>query len=151
MRKLALLLLFAVVAGCHSAAPSRNVAPDEAEKLLINRNWLDHMPKSETERLHVFRFVPNMGGGVFQDRTLYAGQFELFTFERTGEQIRFDLPHTGEKKTVGYTIEALDDGQDGLDLKLTLDGSPRGPSVYYGMRRESAADLDASLRTLINR
>ncbi len=153
MRKLALSLLLAVAAGCHDTASSRILPPEEAQQVLLDRNWLDRMPQSESDRLHVFRFVPKMGGGVYQDRTLFAGQFELFTFQRSGEEIHFDLPHTGDKKVVRYRIESLEGGEvkDGLDLKLTLDGSPRGPSVYYGMKRESGADLDGSLRALLTR
>ena len=112
----------------------------------------DRRPETERDRLHVYRFVPSMGGGVFQDRTLYQGQFELFRFAASGDTIEFDLPHTGEKKTVRYVIDPLGDGErrGPLDLALRLDGSPRGPSLYFGTRRE-AADLDAGLRLLLDR
>src|SRR5579871_4702985 len=120
MRTARLAIALALL-GC--APRDQHLPPDEARALLINRNWLDRLPESARDRLHVFRFVPSMGGGVFQDRTLYKGEFELFTFEAGGER------------------------RGPLDLRLILDGSPRGPSVYYGMRRESA-DLDASLRSL---
>jgi len=146
MRTARLAIALALL-GC--APRDQHLPPDEARALLINRNWLDRLPESARDRLHVFRFVPSMGGGVFQDRTLYKGEFELFTFEAGGDRIRFDLPHTGERRDVRYRIDALGDGErrGPLDLRLILDGSPRGPSVYYGMRRESA-DLDASLRSL---
>jgi hypothetical protein len=130
--------LFAL-AGCHSAAPS-GLAPDEARRLLPDRTWIDRMPRSESDRLHVFRFIPSMGSGIYQDRTLYAGQFELFRFEHTGEQIRFDLPHRGERKTARYRIEEVQERP--FDLKLTIEGSPRGPSVYYGSRGRSG-ELEA--------
>ena len=57
-------------------------------KLLIDRNWIDRMPQTERDKLHVYRFVPSMGGGVFQDRTLYKGTFELFHFEASGDELR---------------------------------------------------------------
>ncbi|MSP58792.1 MAG: hypothetical protein EXR72_00345 [Myxococcales bacterium] len=142
-------LLFVLASGCTSAPADRTLPEGEARALLIDRNWIDRLPEGHGDRLHVFRFVPRMGGGVYQDRTLFAGQFELFTFEHTGDEIRFRLPHAGERKTVRYRIETLapDQAHGPLDLRLTLEGSPRGPSVYYGGRTEKG-DLDASLEAL---
>lgn len=146
------LLLLACAAGCQRAPAATALAPNEARSLLTERNWIDKLPESAEEKLHVYRFVPSMGGGVYQDRTLYAGQFELFTFEATGEEIRFNLHHTGQKLSSRYRIEALPPGQTKgpLDLKLTVENDPRGPKVYYGARREKA-DLDEALRALAPR
>ena len=137
--------------GCQMPTPGTPLPPEEARQLLCNRNWIDRLPQNEKEHLNVFRFVPHMGGGVFQDRTLFAGTFELFAFEHSGTQIRFDLLHKKEKKTVPYRIEALDKAKGPLDLRLVLDESPRGPSVYYGIRREGGTtlqELDAALAAL---
>src|SRR5258705_1727791 len=135
MRHLAWILVTGLaLAAC--SKKSASIAGDEAKQLLIDRNWLDRMPETERDRLHVYRFVPNMGGGVFQDRTLYKGTFELFTFEATGDEIRFNLPETGEKPTSHYTIESVD-GPEPFDLKLTIPDDPRGPKVYYGWPGET--------------
>src|SRR4051812_40875021 len=80
MRTLSMLALTAALAACSSSKPSKQVSADEAKNLLIDRNWLDTYPQTERDKLHVYRFVPNMGGGVFQDRTLFKGVFELFSF-----------------------------------------------------------------------
>src|SRR4051812_31444438 len=77
MRKL--LLLSLALTACSSK--SKAVDGDEAQKLLIDRNWIDRMPETERDKLYVYRFVPNMGGGVYQDRTIFKGTFELFKFE----------------------------------------------------------------------
>ena len=141
----ALLLVTAALAGCQRPA-TKAVPPEEAQRLLLNRNWLDVLPQTDRDRLHVFRFVPSMGGGVYQDRTLYAGSFELFQFERTGEEIRFLLPHKKERATARYRIDALQPGEvENFDLRLQLDRSPRGPATYYGWREDSAADIAAAL------
>jgi hypothetical protein len=129
------LVLVIALAACSSK--SKSISTDEAAKLLLDRNWIDRMPKTEREKLHVYRFVPNMGGGVFQDRTLFKGTFELFTFKVDGDHILFDLPETGEKVTSQFHIEAVD-GPAPFDLKLTVWSDPRGPTTYYGMRRETA-------------
>jgi hypothetical protein len=127
----------------HAALP-----PNEAQKLLLDRNWLDRVPQKVDDKLHVYRFVPSMGGGVFQDRTIFFGTFELFTFEADGTRIRFNLLHTGDKRISTYTIEPLaTPGPDGVDLLLTITDDPRGPKRYYGWRKETR-DLDGQLAAL---
>src|SRR6476660_5469235 len=74
-------------------------------KLLIDRNWIDRMPRTERDKLHVYRFVPTMGGGVFQDRTLYKGTFELFRFKIEGDHIRFVMPETKQNERSQFKIE----------------------------------------------
>ena len=129
------LLVIAAIAAC-SSRTSPSVSADQAKSLLIDRNWLDRMPTSDRDRLHVYRFVPAMGGGVFQDRTLYKGVFELFTFEATGDEIRFNLPETKTKVTSVYAIDEVS-GKEPFDLRLTIFDDPRGPRVYYGIRSET--------------
>ncbi len=116
-------------AGCGSSETA--IPADEARSELINRNWIDVWPESKDDRLHVLRFVPSMGGGVYQDRNVFEGAFELFTFEATGEEIRFVFPGRGESKVTGYRIERVE-GPAPFNRRLVLDDSPRGPAVYYG-------------------
>jgi hypothetical protein len=133
-----IILLLAALAACSS--PGRTtVSTEEAGALLIDRNWLDRMPETERDRLFVYRFVPSMGGGVFQDRTLFKGTFELFSFTVERDQIRFVLHETKDKVTSRFTIERVD-GPAPFDLKLTIPDDPRGPKVYYGMRGETDRD-----------
>jgi hypothetical protein len=128
-------LPFVLAAACSSPEPSR-IADGEAARLLIDRNWIDHMPETHSDRLHVFRFVPKMGGGVFQDRTLFKGEFELFVFRVHGSELDFVFPDNGDRVRSGFRIEKVD-GPSPFDLKLTIDASPRGPRVYYGIRAET--------------
>ena len=127
-----------VLAACssESRAPETRVAPTDAAKLLIDRNWIDHMPQTHTDRLHVFRFVPTMGCGVFQDRTLFKGEFELFVFRVHDSELDFVFPDNGDRVRSSFRIEKVD-GPTPFDLKLTIDASPRGPRVYYGIRAET--------------
>lgn len=133
-----LVLLVCLGAACSSKSPT-SVPPDAAGKLLIDRNWIDRMPQTHDDKLHVYRFVPTMGGGVFQDRTLFKGTFELFKFKITGDLVEFDLPQTREKATSQFRIETVD-GPAPFDLKLTIFSDPRGPGVYYGIRAETDRD-----------
>ncbi len=139
MRSMLVLVLAALAACSSSSSSSRQVSADEAKNLLLDRNWLDRMPETERDRLHVYRFVPSMGGGVFQDRTLFKGTFELFSFRVKDGAIQFTLHETHDEVTSPFTIEAVD-GPKPFDLKLTIPGDPRGPKVYYGVRAETDRD-----------
>src|SRR5438105_9577222 len=125
------LALSAAITAC-SKAPDHRLSANDARDVLINRNWIDRMPENTTDKLHVYRFVPSMGGGVFQDRTLYKGTFELFHFSAKGDELHFVLPETHEDLVSKFRIDAVD-GPEPFDLKLTIEADPRGPSVYYGM------------------
>jgi hypothetical protein len=139
MRTLSMLAVTAALAACSSSKPSQAVSAEEAKNLLIDRNWLDTYPQTERDKLHVYRFVPSMGGGVFQDRTLFKGVFELFSFSATGSEIKFTLHETHDEVTSAYTIEPVD-GPEPFDLKLVIASDPRGPKIYYGIKSETDVD-----------
>ena len=142
------VLLVATLAACSTTVKHRDVDDAEARKLLLDRNWIEHMPQTERDHFHVYRFVPSMGGGVFQDRTIFKGTFELFQFETAADEIRFNLLETHDKVVSKFRIEEVD-GPEPFDLKLTIAADPRGPQVYYGMRAETDRDgtkLEARLR-----
>jgi hypothetical protein len=148
MRKLLVHAFIAVSLGSLAAGTliacgrtsSSQLSADDARDVLIDRNWIDRMPQTTTDRLHVYRFVPSMGGGVFQDRTLYKGTFELFTFKvERGDHIVFDLPETREKVASRFTIERVA-GPAPFDLKLTLWSDPRGAREYFSIRSETDRD-----------
>src|SRR4029079_8295877 len=121
------LVVLALLAGACSKPATHALPPEQAKKILLDRNWLDRVPQKVDDKLHVYRFVPSMGGGVFQDRTIFFGTFELFTCEADGQRIRFNLLHTGDKRISKYTIEELaTPGHDGVDAPLNLDRDPSG-------------------------
>jgi hypothetical protein len=135
-----LIAALSTLAACSSSAPASKAVPtDEAGRLLLDRNWLDRMPQTERDHLFVYRFVPSMGGGVFQDRTLYKGTFELFSFHVDGDRLRFVLHETKQDVTSPFTIEPVA-GPSPFDLKLTIPDDPRGPHVYFGIRAETDRD-----------
>jgi len=144
------LLVAVVLAACSSSHKSNDIPDGEARRLLLDRNWIDRMPETERDKLHVYRFVPSMGGGVFQDRTIFKGTFELFMFKVEGDHIRFVLPETKEDVRSQFKIENVS-GPEPFDLKLTVFTDPRGPHEYFGMRSETDKDghlLDQRLHAL---
>ncbi|HJL02582.1 MAG TPA: hypothetical protein RMH85_22450 [Polyangiaceae bacterium LLY-WYZ-15_(1-7)] len=135
-------LLTLVLVACDDAEP---VAPADARAELIDRNWIDVWPQNADDELHVYRFTPSMGGGVYQDRTVFEGRFELFTFEATGDTIRFRFPGKDETHSTAYRIERVD-GPAPFTRRLTLEDTPRGPAVYYGWDEGSGASPFAQVR-----
>lgn len=129
-------------AGKEGAAAA--LPPDEAAELLINRNWLDAWPKEESDRLHVYRFTPSMGGGVFQDRTLFEGHFELFRYRIDGEHLTIEWPHSKSEDRMVFRVSRVN-GPAPFDLRLELSSTSRGPRTYYGRSSETSADFGLSL------
>jgi hypothetical protein len=141
----AALSLASILGACarREAPPAgARVAPDEAARLLIDRNWLDRWPAQPSDRLHVYRFTPKMGGGVFQDRTLFEGHFELFTFQIHGEHLSIQWPHTDREDRMVFQVKRVK-GPEPFDLELDLSDSSHGPRTYYGRSSETAADAAA--------
>ena len=145
------LVIALLGAACSSPKQETKELDDaEARKVLVNRNWMDHWPTTKTDNIHVYRFVPGMGGGVFQDRTIYKGTFELFRFDTRADEIEFELGETNQRVTSKFRIDAID-GPHPFDLRLTITADPRGPQVYFGIRSETDPDgllLEQRLRSL---
>jgi len=135
---LSVLALAAASSACGRDTRSTAVPPDEAAALLIDRNWLDRWPSSESERLHVYRFTPSMGGGVYQDRTLFAGKFELFTYQVEGEHITIQWPHSKSEDRMVFRIDRVS-GPEPFDLRLELSTPSHGPRTYHGRSAETGA------------
>jgi hypothetical protein len=140
MRRPILLCALVLAAACGSdkAPEVRTLPPDEAAEVLINRNWLDRWPTGEQERLHVYRFTPSMGGGVFQDRTLFAGHFELFTYQVEGEHLTIQWPNSKEEDRMVFRVQRVS-GPAPFDLRLELTTPSRGPRTYHGRSVETGA------------
>jgi hypothetical protein len=123
-------------------AATRTLPPDQAAEVLINRNWLDRWPTGEKDRLHVYRFTPSMGGGVYQDRTLFAGSFELFTYQIDGDHLTIQWPHSKDEDRMVFRVDRVS-GPKPFDLRLELTGPSHGPRTYYGRSAETGAAGDA--------
>ena len=126
------------LAACGASDDAQVLPADEAQEQLIDRNWVTVWPESKDEELRVYRFVPSMGGGVFQDRTVFEGRFELFTFEADGQRIRFHFPGPDERQETAYRIERVD-GPEPFTHRLVIEDDPRGDGVYYGWNERRTA------------
>ncbi|MEM1413555.1 MAG: hypothetical protein AAGH15_01580 [Myxococcota bacterium] len=140
--RIALLSLGLVLAACSSGPEVLD--PDAAAEALVDRNWITTWPTSPATPHHVLRFVPSMGSsGVYQDRVLFEGSFELFLFRAEEGRLAFTFPGKDERHETPFRIEKVD-GPAPFTHRLVLEASPRGPNVYYGYD-ESGGGHDLAL------
>ena len=130
------------VTACHRDSPhAARLSAADAERVLIDRNWMDRWPEDKDDRLRVYRFTPSMGGGVYQDRKVFKGQFELFQYTTGDNTIDFQFPDTGEDARCSFLIERVK-GPEPFDLKLSIANDPRGPGVYWAVSGARGQALD---------
>jgi hypothetical protein len=108
---------------------------DEASapsKLVVDRLWIDHMPKSETDPVNVFLLVDDAAVGVFQKSTMWVGQYEMFQFELNKDTLRVRYPQTREREDI--TTTATECKQRDWDYCLELKNSSRGVTRYVSRK-----------------
>jgi hypothetical protein len=136
----ALLVALTLAACARDQARQAPLPPDEATSLLAQRVWLDREPRGPNDRFHIL-FFDGEQAGVFQDRTVWKGSFEVFLYEAQRGRLDVKLPASRKRLNTGFTVEHVRKGN--ADVKLTLEKSPAGPTVFYGYRLEGHADADA--------
>ena len=67
--------------------------------------------------------------GVFQAASRWKGEFELFRYEKHGDELRVVFPQTGTRDRV--KARATECNRGGMDYCLELEGSSRGVKKYY--------------------
>src|SRR5688572_26578997 len=115
----AAIVAVSLTAACGKAAPRHKdpLPPGEAAELLHQRIWLDKEPRGQNEVFHLFVFDEGQMG-IYQDRTIWKGKFEMFIYEAEGKTIEMRLP--GSRKIIksGFSVEKSRHGK--ADVKLTL-------------------------------
>ena len=150
MRKLALVAVAIALAagGCrgdHSSSSSNEVvAQKDAEKILESTAWMDRAPQAEEDVIHAWIF---QGEGLYFTGNAYKASFERFRYYAEGATLKLRFLNDGEKHDVGFKIERVK-SDPVFDYKLTLDGDPRGPSVYYGFDNHRA--LPGAVRAVLD-
>jgi hypothetical protein len=143
------IVAVSLTAACSKDAATRRdpLPPDEAAELLHQRIWLDKEPRGQNEVFHLFVFDHGQMG-IYQDRTIWKGKFEMFIYEAEGKSIEMRLPGSRKIIKTGFSIEKAKRGE--ADVKLTLDKPFEGPKEYYGYRFDGGADafVDAKFGAL---
>ena len=118
-------------------------------RLVVDRLWIDHVPRNDRDTVRVFAAVSKQAMGLFQATSQWRGAFEAFRFEASGGELRLVFPQTGDRETVRAKARRCNDG--GMDYCLELDGASRGVRRYYsreGWEIGGGQDLDAVARQL---
>lgn len=108
-------------------------------KLLVDRVWIDHMPRSEREMVNVFVMISEHKVGVFDQRSAWTGSFEAFKYSRGEGKLDAVFPQTGSKEQ--YTVKVRSCDKDGMDYCLDIDGGKHGVKHYYSKKKWIIRDL----------
>jgi hypothetical protein len=131
MKKPLLLALVALVAVASLWSWRRADAPPaaEANRLLADRIWIDHVPKGERDTVQVFFLISEHAIGVFQATSQWRGGYEGFRYEASGADLRILYPQTGAREAV--RAKARRCSEQKMDFCLEIEGASRGVKRYY--------------------
>lgn len=135
MRK-TLLAFVLVTAAVFSLWKLRGSSPEDVQgsdsSLVLNRIWLDHIPKNDRDVVNVFVAITEGPFGVFQASSQWKGQFEMFRYEASGDELRIHYPQSNDRDKVKTRATRCNQRQ--MDYCLELDGSSRGVKKYYSRK-----------------
>lgn len=126
MKKL-LLAVVMVSMGC--SGPEAKVEKMTA----LDRIWIDHLPKTESDTIHIFAAITQEPMGIFQATSQWKGNFELFVYEAHGDTIRAVYPQDRSKEELKVSARTCSDMRD-MDYCLEIKGASRGPKKYYSRK-----------------
>jgi len=139
-----------------SSRSSDQPAVQDGEQLVLDRIWIDHIPRNERDTIQVFAAITEEPFGVFQAASTWKGQYEVFRYEAKGNELRIVYPQSNDKETVKHNARRCSENQ--MDFCLELSGGSRGVKRYYSRKGweienvKSVGDLhdraDALLQTL---
>lgn len=123
-------------------------------KLVLDRIWIDHIPRSDKDVFQVFVALTEQPVGIFQATSQWKGAYEMFRYESHGDEIRAFYPQTNEKDKIKTSAKACTD--NGMDFCLVLDGASRGVKRYYSLKgweidhAATVADVRARVESLVH-
>ncbi|HEX3477740.1 MAG TPA: hypothetical protein VHT91_22115 [Kofleriaceae bacterium] len=119
-----ILPVIAVVVVVASLWGWKRAAHSAENRLVVDRIWIDHIPRNERDTIRVFAAVSEHAVDVFQATSQWRGGFEAFRFEASGGELHLLFPQTGDRETVRAKARRCNEG--GMDFCLELDGASRG-------------------------
>ena len=118
-------------------------AAHDSEHLLVDRLWIDHLPKSDKDTVNVLIVLTQEPVGVFQSTSAWKGEYEVFGYELRGNELRTLFPQNGDRDKIRVDARHCDKGE--MDYCLELKGASRGVKKYYSMEGWEVGGAD--LRT----
>jgi len=141
-----ILLVIPVAAAVAWVAMGRHAGEPAAaqNRLLADRIWLDHVPRSDKDTINVFVALGDRAVGAFQATSQWRGSFEAFRYEAQGAELRLVYPQTGDREAVRAKARRCTEQR--MDFCLEVEGASRGVKKYYsreGWEIRGADGLDA--------
>lgn len=99
----------------------------------LDRIWIDHLPKTESDTINIFAAITQEPMGIFQATSQWKGNFELFVYEAHGDTIRAVYPQDRSKEELKVSARTCSDMRD-MDYCLEIKGASRGPKKYYSRK-----------------
>jgi hypothetical protein len=96
--------------------------------LVLDRLWIDQLPKAPKDTFNVFAAVSKEKIGVFQSGSQWKGSYEFFSHDAGDGALRILYLQTGDKEKV--KTRAWRCKERGMDYCLELKGSSRGVKRY---------------------
>lgn len=112
--------------------------PSHGKNILLERPWLDHLPKDEHDRYQALVFNEE-GYGVSLQATAYTGQWELFVFKAKDGKLQVLFPNDRRRAETKYKVAKVEHRT--FDLQLTLEDTPFGPKTYYSWKKHKSKGL----------
>jgi hypothetical protein len=133
-KKLLVLALISTAAYGAWNLRSDHKAPEAASEagLVLDRIWIDHMPRNDKDMFHAFVAITEQPFGVFQETSQWKGNFELFNYEANGDELRIVYPQNNDRDKVKASATRCT--EKGMDFCLELKGNTRGVKRYYSMK-----------------
>lgn len=144
--------LITVVVAATSLVAWRYTHTDPADgggKLVLDRLWIDHVPKHDRDPIKVFVALTDQPVGIFQTTSTWKGEYEVFQFEKVGGEFRAIYPQTGDREK--FTAKGSACSEHGMDYCLEMTGASRGAMHYYSMKGwelDGTADVHATERAI---
>ena len=147
MKKLFWILLLVVVAYLAWRwwrGPGEAATADRGEKLFYDRLWVDHLPTSQTDPIDIFAAMTEQPLGVFDHRSQWKGQWELFRYEPRGDgQLEAVFPGSKNGRArMSYRAWKCTEKKD-FDFCLEVSGG-KGPKKYYSQRGWEIGTVDGA-------
>ena len=99
---------------------------------VFDRIWIDQLPSKPKDTGNAFVAVTKQPIGVFQSASQYKGNFEIFSYKASGDELQVVYPQTDEKEKV--TVRAWKCKERDMDYCLELSGATRGVKRYRSRR-----------------
>lgn len=130
MKKLVILAVISTTAvvGWRALRSGDDAAPHGGD-LVLDRIWIDHIPRNDRDLVSAFAAITEDPFGIFQTSSAWKGQHEMFRYEAHEGELRIIYPQSRDRERV--RASATECSERDFDYCLELKGSSRGVKRYY--------------------